>query len=364
MDPPIRDSDRSSEEGGRARRAFRRSASVGARRPEVPEAALSAGCARGEPAATEGFLARGGQELRERLGRAVAAWSPDGPPEPDLLRRVASSLSKRYSAWPGPGQPPSLEELLGRIEIEDLAHAVACSRGREVAWQRFDRTYGGFIHRSAQQLTRRSADVDEIVASFYADLFLPRRVAGTSAISGYNGWSKLRTWLRTVLVFRINDFYTRSTTVQVPLSSIERDGEAVVPVRPVRPDLRARVDPASETFHASDLRRRLDRALASAFEELTPLEAELVVSYYVEGRTVVELGERQGVHKASVSRWLKRARERLLGSLRAALGPDFPRDPQEVATLLESMGRTEAVTRYRIGAAGHSGKPSEEEGGR
>lgn len=46
-------------------------------------------------------------------------------------------------------------------------------------------------------------------------------------------------------------------------------------------------------------------------EDLTPLQRKTVTAYYFENKSTVQIASENGVNKASVSRTLKRARERI-----------------------------------------------------
>jgi DNA-directed RNA polymerase specialized sigma24 family protein len=78
-------------------------------------------------------------------------------------------------------------------------------------------------------------------------------------------------------------------------------------------------------------------ALRRALDRLPVAERNLVREYYFERQTIVEIGRSRGVHKASVSRWLKQLRGRILREMKRDLGPDFPRTAEEIGQLLDSL---------------------------
>ena len=55
-------------------------------------------------------------------------------------------------------------------------------------------------------------------------------------------------------------------------------------------------------------RKRIDRVI---LEEMTPLEREILIGYYIQERTIPEMARERGVNKSSVSRTLHRAEQRL-----------------------------------------------------
>lgn len=51
-------------------------------------------------------------------------------------------------------------------------------------------------------------------------------------------------------------------------------------------------------------------------EELTPLQRETLLAYYIQNQKITEIAEGRGVHKSTVSRTLKRAERKLRRYLR------------------------------------------------
>ena len=46
-------------------------------------------------------------------------------------------------------------------------------------------------------------------------------------------------------------------------------------------------------------------------EELTPLQREALIAYYIQGQTIPEIARERGVQKSTISRTLHRAEEKL-----------------------------------------------------
>lgn len=46
-------------------------------------------------------------------------------------------------------------------------------------------------------------------------------------------------------------------------------------------------------------------------EELTPVQREILLAYYIQEQTIPEIARQRGVHKSTVSRTLHRAEEKL-----------------------------------------------------
>lgn len=59
--------------------------------------------------------------------------------------------------------------------------------------------------------------------------------------------------------------------------------------------------------------RRLNRVIQ---QELTPLQRETLLAYYIQEMTIPQIAAQRGVHKSTVSRTLHRAEKRLKRFLR------------------------------------------------
>lgn len=54
--------------------------------------------------------------------------------------------------------------------------------------------------------------------------------------------------------------------------------------------------------------KRVNRVIA---EELTPIQREILLEYYIQNRKITDIARDRGVHKSTVSRTLKRAEQKL-----------------------------------------------------
>ena len=59
--------------------------------------------------------------------------------------------------------------------------------------------------------------------------------------------------------------------------------------------------------------QRINRVIQ---EELTPLQRETLLAYYIQNRKIPEIARNRGVHKSTVCRTLKRAEQKLRRYLR------------------------------------------------
>jgi RNA polymerase sigma-70 factor (ECF subfamily) len=120
-----------------------------------------------------------------------------------------------------------------------------------------------------------------------------------SPLATYSGRGSLIGWLRTTLVQRFRDHHRR-TWRESPLDEIDSPPIAHVAAAPVEATAGAAI---------------LTEAVGRTLKSLDPEDRFLLVAYYLDRQTLLEIARTLGVHEATVSRRLKR----LLASLRNQL---------------------------------------------
>lgn len=210
------------------------------------------------------------------------------------------------------------------VKLSDLVLAQACAEGSERAWEHFMAVYGSQLTRAAIAISQSETVGRDLADAFYAELYglTTRDGQRKCPLESYRGRGSLIGWLRTTLSQRFVDHYRRTFREQ-ELDEQKHDAEA--------PDS----TPAPEGAVASTLAMSVQSALSEQ-----PAEQRFVLAaYYLDGRTLAEIGKILRVHEATISRRLKRAtdevRKRLLRNLEKsgmsrraaeeALGTD-PRD--------------------------------------
>jgi RNA polymerase sigma-70 factor, ECF subfamily len=227
-------------------------------------------------------------------------------------------------------------EFYRSLHLNELALACGCALGREPAWEHFFQRYRAALTQAAIGIAGSSSLGEDLAGSLYGELFGLKEHGGErrSPLASYTGRGSLMGWLRAMLVQRNVDRHRR-TYREAPL---EDDGFEAPPVT-------APPDP-SELQQLNDA---LDRFL--------------LATYFLEGRTQLELARLLRVHEATVSRRLKAltksVRTRLLKDLQARgigrraaeemLGTD-PRDlsinlrnllqPSQAPAFLQQVGKT------------------------
>jgi len=219
---------------------------------------------------------------------------------------LARSATKHFSG--APASPQVLEAYLRGLHIEDLALACACAEGHSGAWEHFVAQYRSGLRAAAAAIIGKgssSAEARDLADSLFAELYgVGRRAAdGPSLLRYYHGRSKLSTWLRTVLAQRHVD----QVRERQRFESIdgEEDRAERLTLRSGKPVVEF-VDPNKSRYREL-LRRAFDHALSG----LEARDRQRLLLYYVNQRTLAEIGKSLGEHESSVSRNLERIRKDL-----------------------------------------------------
>ncbi len=266
----------------------------------------------------------------------------------DFHTAITAAVDKYLVGFASDGTAPSAQEIrefIGELQSLDLYLALACARGNEPAWQKFDLEYRSFIERLARHLASTGTDADEVIDSVYAELFGTRMVAGVrqSKFRSYTGRGTLRGWLRAVVSNAVVDLY-RGRQVEVPLENWSGSSEET---REKQTDS-ARARGTEDAMLANVVRERyrsvtvaaLDQALAT----LDDHETLLLLYYHVDGLKLREIARiveepmspirrwfqrrsKRGtqsrsnrVHESTVMRWLEKAYRKVLDRFHAELG--------------------------------------------
>lgn len=208
---------------------------------------------------------------------------------------VLEQIADKYA--PGATNQQKLE-LWQELRLEELALARGCVAGHELAWQDFLTRYREKLYDIARGITKEDSSGRDLADSLYADLYgmSEREGKRVSRLSFYMGRGSLEGWLRTVVAQEFVNRYRK----QKRLVSLEEENEEGVQFA------------STETFSAGPTDGRLGAATDEALDQL-PAEDRLVLAgYYLDNRTLTEIGRMLGVHESTVSRRL----EKLLKMLR------------------------------------------------
>jgi RNA polymerase sigma-70 factor (ECF subfamily) len=208
-----------------------------------------------------------------------------------ILEQVASKYV--------PGATPQKKlELWLDLRVEELVLTRACVAGHEVAWQEFLTRYREKLYDIARGITKEDSSGRELADSLYAELYGLTEKEGrrVSRLSFYMGRGSLEGWLRTVLAQEFVNRYRK----QKRLVSLEEETEDGVQFA------------STESFSTGTVDCRLGEATDEALDHLPAEDRLILAGYYLDDRTLTDIGKMLGVHESTVSRRL----EKLLKALR------------------------------------------------
>lgn len=184
------------------------------------------------------------------------------------------------------------------LKLEELVLARGCANGHELAWRDFLNRYREKLYEIARGITKEDCSARELADSIYADLYGTSERDGhrVSRLDFYMGRGSLEGWLRTVVAQEFVNRYRKQKRL-VSLDEQEEDGVQFS---------------AADHNPAGPADSRLSAAVDEALG-LLPAEDRLVLaSYFLDDRTLTEIGRVLRVHESTISRRL----ERLLKGLR------------------------------------------------
>jgi RNA polymerase sigma-70 factor (ECF subfamily) len=200
--------------------------------------------------------------------------------------RILLEVSGRYL---GPdASAAEAGELHRSLRLQELVLARACARGNEDAWECFLNQYRSKLFAAAGAIAKEESAARELADGLYADLFGMRQEDGGERISklaSFTGRGSLEGWLRMVLA---QEWVNRQRS-QRRLVSFEERGEAGTQFE-AKSGVVAPVD------------ARLEQAVDEALVETADEERLLLVSWYLDGRTLAEIARMLGVHESTISR--------------------------------------------------------------
>jgi RNA polymerase sigma-70 factor (ECF subfamily) len=190
------------------------------------------------------------------------------------------------------------EQFWRELKLEELALARACAAGHDRAWDAFLTRYREKLYDIARGITKEDSQARDLADSIYGDLYgtAEREGRRVSRLDLYMGRGSLEGWLRTVVVQEFVNRYRKRKR----LVSLEEQTEEGVQFSAADPDPL----PAPDS--------RLGSAVDEALARLGTEERLVLTSYYLDDRTLTEIGRLVGVHESTISRRL----EKLLKGLR------------------------------------------------
>jgi len=272
----------------------------------------------------ENPVAEGAPEAAGQLGEAIGArYEESGATRygisQESFRGIVLAVVERYGAEISDGEKSA---LIRSLHIEELVLTRACAAGNDAAWTEFLARFRGEAYRAASQIAKDDAAGRELADELYAELYgLPnqegRRV---SKLDYYMGRGSLAGWLRTVLAQRHVD-RCRSHARNVSLDEQLESGVAFAAISD------APAPPAND---------RVAEAVAKTLSVLDSDERFLLVSYYLDRRTLAAIGRQLGMAESTISRRLKRVTSMVRKKIRKQLVL-CGMDPRRCDEILEEL---------------------------
>lgn len=236
---------------------------------------------------------------------------------------------------------------LGAIDVIDSPHvadaalAFACAEQSPAAFAEFERRYGGEFAGALSRLSLNRSEIDEVAQTVRERLFVARPGA-VPKILDYAGRGALAAWLRAVIVRAGIDL--RRSRAKDP--DRPGDGEPLL-------DLTAATDdPELESLRAR-YRQPFRDAFRDALLALPQDERNALRLNIAEGMNIEQIGLLYGVHRATVARWIARAREGIADNTRRLLAERLGLPALEIESLVRLCQSRLDVGFSELGATEH-----------
>ena len=213
----------------------------------------------------------------------------------DEFQHILERVATKYI----PSAPlPQKIHFWKELKLEELVLARGCANGHELAWQDFLNRYREKLYDIARGITKEDGSARELADSIYGDLYGTSERDGhrVSRLDFYMGRGSLEGWLRTVVAQEFVNRYRKQKRL-VSLDEQEEDGVQFSAANPVP------IGPVDV---------RLSAAVDDALGELSAEDRMVLASYFLDDRTLTEIGRVLRVHESTISRRL----EKLLKNVR------------------------------------------------
>jgi RNA polymerase sigma-70 factor, ECF subfamily len=221
------------------------------------------------------------------------------------FQRIVDAVVLRYA---GEASETEKIDLIGSLHLADLILARACSDGNEAAWEVFLTRFRAPLYEAAYRIATDEATARELADELYANLYGFSGSDGRrrSKLDYYMGRGSFEGWLRTVLSQQyVNRYRSRRREV-----SLDQELEAGVGFA---------APPVADEKAPDDC---VVTAVAQTLAELSAEERFLLTSWYLDQRTLADIGRQLKVHESTISRRMerltaalrKRIRKRLQGA--------------------------------------------------
>ena len=245
------------------------------------------------------------------------------------MRDRAARIAEARAAWPGVDLDPDLFAAYvaergdddDDLCITDLYLAAGCAHGNPAALAAFDAQYLRQIGAALGPMELPRDAIDEVAQELRRKLLVAEG-GEPPRIVDYSGRADLRTWLRTAAVRTAIDLRRRERDLPV-------EDEVLAAALPA-------IDDDPELLHARALySAELKEAFAVSIGELEPRDRALLKYHYVDNLNADRIGAIYGVHRATASRWIGIARDRLGRNVYRTLRAKLDVSASSIARLVE-----------------------------
>ncbi|MGD0939459.1 MAG: sigma-70 family RNA polymerase sigma factor [Terracidiphilus sp.] len=222
--------------------------------------------------------------------------------KPQHFQQMVGAVVIRYAADTNEAERL---ELVAMLRVGELVLARACSAGNEHAWDVFLVRFRASLYETAYRIAKDEAAGRELADGLYAELYgVPNREGRrVSKLDYYTGRGYLEGWLRTVLAQQhVNRCRSHAKEV-----SLDEQVEAGVSFA------------ASSPIDATETDDRVTNAIVQTLAEVSSEERFLLASYFLDQRTLANIGRQLCVHESTVSRKLEKLTKELRKRLRKRL---------------------------------------------
>lgn len=218
-------------------------------------------------------------------------------------------------------------ELTDAAALEDLALAFAASNGHDRATREIHARLGSAM-RSAILRAGYASSIADDAAQEALIVMLVGNSGAAPGLATYKGRAPLVAWGKTIalrIAARIHAAHAKFETMPTDASS----GRASSTL--------ARVDELVGRGIRAELRGPVVGAFDRAAAKLSMFDRELLRAVIVDGRSMEQLATEHGVHRATVARWLGRARQQLDTAMREEIARTLVLNESEVSSVLRTV---------------------------
>ena len=248
--------------------------------------------------------------------RLLDAWH--GRDDAALAAAVTSAVAEARAVWPAidlaaecfvaylaERLPDDAEPTaaLRALHTSDLYLACACTHGDPAALAAFDEHCLTIVDCALARLGLDADTIGEVKQRLRRALLVPE--GRPARLVGYAGRGALRSWVRVLAV------HEASAMLRVTRAQLAADDRLA--------DLASAGAPPDLEYLRRTYRREFERAFRAAIQTLPPRDRTLLRQHFLDGVHINQLGALYRVHRATIGRWLERARAQVLAATRAHL---------------------------------------------